>query len=86
MHRLIENLDTEFKSCENGVLPDSLWQHMSAFANTRGGKVLLGVSDDGQEIELSREILDKLQKDVSTLISNDKFNRPISVNIECNGA
>lgn len=86
MHRLIENLDTEFKSCENGALPDNLWQPMSAFANTRGGKILLGVSDDGREIGLSREILDKLQKDVSTLISNDKFNRPISVNIECNGA
>ena len=50
MHRLIENLDTEFKSCENGALPDNLWQPMSAFANTRGGKILLGVSDDGREI------------------------------------
>lgn len=40
-----EGIDLEFKACRDKV-PSSLWPTLSAFANTRGGIVVLGVSED----------------------------------------
>lgn len=41
-----ENTDLEYKSARGGV-PASLWESYSAMANTDGGVLVLGVSDNG---------------------------------------
>lgn len=40
-------IDLEFKSGKDG-LPKSIWESYSAFANTDGGYIMVGVSNDGQ--------------------------------------
>lgn len=40
-----ESSRVELKKCKNAV-PDSVWGTYSAFANTRGGTIILGVSED----------------------------------------
>lgn len=44
-----EGLDMEFKKASD-QLPGSLWETYSAFANTNGGTVFLGVAQHGEEI------------------------------------
>lgn len=46
-----EGLDVEYKSARGG-LPGSLWATYSAFANTEGGTVWLGIRQQGDHLEL----------------------------------
>ena len=76
----------EYKECRGkntAMLPEDLWQTIAAFSNTHGGSIFLGVDDNGEIIGLGRQDLDKLQKDVSTLVNNKKFNKVPKVEICC---
>lgn len=66
----------EFKSATHGKLPENVWMTVSAFSNTDGGRILLGVNDNGDEVELSAKELDTLQKDFVSLCSTG-FNHKI---------
>ncbi|WP_288151800.1 ATP-binding protein [Phocaeicola sartorii] len=81
-----ERSSVEFKECRgkrSATLPDDLWESIAAFSNTHGGMVYLGVNDDGEIIGLDNKDLDKLQKDLSTLIKG-KFNIQPKVEVLCN--
>lgn len=78
----------EFKSCKGrlrATLPVDLWQAISAFANTHGGSIYLGVADDGTIENLSDADLDRLQKDSSTLVYSKTFNKRPDVEIKNQG-
>ncbi len=48
-----ENSGVEFK--RDDVRPEQLAKEVVAFANVQGGRILLGVEDDGQVTGLQRE-------------------------------
>jgi ATP-dependent DNA helicase RecG len=65
-----EGLDLEFKKARDH-LPGDLWETYSAFANTDGGTIFLGVSQKGDEIEIvGVSDPDKLQKDFWSAVRN----------------
>ncbi|MDR0394698.1 MAG: putative DNA binding domain-containing protein [Tannerella sp.] len=57
-------------------LPKNSWETVSAFANTSGGWLVLGVSQHGKKFEITGvENIEKLEQDLSnTLRSRNKFN------------
>lgn len=80
-----ESDSLEFKRCKGKLrasLPVNLWETISAFANTHGGSVYLGVSDSGIVEGLGGADMDRLQKDVSVLVNGNTFNKRPSVDIK----
>jgi ATP-dependent DNA helicase RecG len=80
---LSEDQELEFKAASEG-LPKSLWETASAFANTDGGYIVLGVSEDRNGFAISGV------KNVNTLIQDfwnlhnntQKLNLPICSNAD----
>ena len=76
-----ERVTLECKKAENSI-PKSFWETYSAFANTNGGTVLLGVSEDLMEKDKAKRYevtgvndADKICKDLwNTINSNEKVN------------
>ena len=78
----IEWDDFEVKEASGG-LPKSMWETVSAFSNTAGGWIILGVHEDKENNVSTFEIVgvdkpEKMEQDLmSTLRSTSKFNVPI---------
>lgn len=78
----IEWDDFEVKEASGGI-PKSMWETVSAFSNTAGGWIILGVSETKVKSVSTYEITgiekaEKMEQDIiSTLRSVSKFNVPI---------
>jgi ATP-dependent DNA helicase RecG len=70
----------EFKAAKS-ALPKSVFETASAFANTRGGWLVLGVTQDGERFEVSGiDEPDKVQNDfLSVLHAGQKFSHDVVV-------
>lgn len=77
-----EDAEIEAKSARGGF-PDSLWDTYSAFANTDGGVILLGVSERKDHSLVVDGLTDaqKMEKDFWNMVNNrQKVNRNIMTN------
>ena len=79
----IEWDDFEVKESRN-ELPKSIWETVSAFANTVGGWIVLGVSQTGQLFEVTGiNNAEKMEQDFYAVIrGRQKFNVPVDAQIE----
>ncbi len=84
-HLDAEDLHLEMKTCRNGQLPNDLWKAISAFANTEGGRIILGVTPSGVPVGLTPEHIDKVQRDILALCQNT-FNYPVIPDIHTIGS
>jgi len=75
--------DFEFKEARRAV-PKSAYETVSAFANTKGGHLVFGVRQDGDEIDVIGVLaIDKVQGDfLSTLRQRDKISAVLDVREE----
>jgi len=75
--------DVEFKEARSAV-PKSAFETVSAFANTHGGHLILGVSQRGESFEITGvEHPDKVQNDfLSVLHADAKINHDVAVTEE----
>lgn len=79
-----EDQQLEFKSCSQGELPADIWKTISAFANTEGGRIVLGVDPEHRPVGLTPDHIDKLQRDIVTLCQGS-FNYPVTPEIQLTG-
>ncbi len=73
LSEIYENDELEFKGAKGG-LPKSFWETYSAFANTNGGVVILGISEKHGMFKLEHLTdieLNKLKKDLWSGLENN---------------
>jgi ATP-dependent DNA helicase RecG len=73
----IEWEDFEVKDASGG-LPKSIWETVSAFSNTAGGWILLGIKQTGKNFEISGfPNPEKAEQDFTSPLRSEKFNTKI---------
>lgn len=78
----IEWEDFEVKEAKS-ALPKNIWETVSAFANTSGGWIVLGVRQNGKYFEIHGvEDIEKLEQDFTSAVRSQKFNIRLSVSME----
>lgn len=80
-----EDSRLELKSCLGGILPNDIWKAVSAFTNTEGGRIVLGVSSDNRPVGLAPQEVDKLERDILSVCQN-VFNYKIHPEIQVIGS
>ena len=72
IYEFAENQETEYKEASNG-LPKDLWETYSAFANSNGGEIILGVKEKNNKFEVKGlNNIDKMIKDLWDNLNNPK--------------
>lgn len=71
-----EGRKTEFKRSQNR-LPNNLFETICAFLNSKGGTILLGVSDDRKIIGIDQNEINKLKKEIANLSNNPQKLDPV---------
>ena len=77
----IEWDDFEVKQAKS-ELPKNIWETVSAFSNTSGGWIVLGVSQQGKEFEITGVgNAEKLEQDFFSVLRSQKFNAILSAKV-----
>lgn len=71
-----EGISVEFKEAQTR-LPQTLFETICAFLNTKGGKIFLGVRDDSTVIGIERERITQFKRDIANLSNNQKKLDPV---------
>lgn len=70
VRHMAEGSNVELKTCSGGRLPKDIGEAVSAFSNTDGGQIILGVTSDGQITKLNPREIDQLQLDLASLCTS----------------
>lgn len=74
----IEWEDFEAKEAKS-ELPKNIWETVSAFANTSGGWIVLGIKQNGKKFEISGvDNAEKLEQDFQDTLRSQKFNEAVN--------
>ena len=74
--------DFEVKEAKS-ELPKNIWETVSAFSNTSGGWIVLGVKQVGKNYEIQGvDNIEKLEQDFLGTLRSQKFNMPLIVRAE----
>ena len=76
-----EGITLEFKKAKSEI-PKSVYETVVAFANRRGGTVLLGVNDDGKITGVEKDKVEKMKSDFTTTINNKKIEPSMYLDID----